>query len=584
MRSTAQHSTTQHTRGQTCEGEHREYGKRKGVTAFEEIMLRGGKLLLLFFILLNEAICKKSRGNHQYNFLGAFNEQLKYRDHIFSPYKYKNKTGGRRLLKHKVGNQLLKYSSKQVHNFCDKIKICNDSKKREKNKRLNGNSNKDNIEKNQGEEENVKNESSSNGEEKLHQVDQIQKKEEIKPNIFDYDVNNELENDIISGKINKQRKEVIKKVKLPIIGTQLKPSGGFTKEILKIINESNDYINVVNEEIIKEKIDNKLKGNDLTFFDTEETLEQHEIKYLKKVYDNNHVLNIYNFLLVWKEKKNIDLSVFVSKITENTNILPGERTVIKFSEIEKVQFLKKIKKNKNVCIAMIFVDNKSKNEDETSINHNLFPIGILAHPLDISLLDKCGEISVLNLYRFKINSYNVTSDDFLVNAQLFIDDKNTLKNFDLTQENKKIIINLYDKILELKIKYNEKIGATHENEKLKLLEKITGRIDEYVNVLNINKSIDFRNNTNLNFYTSLYLEYFSFLPLDLHAKIHTKLQMMYTDDTELRLYNVKEFLMQVYDDLKFRLPTEGINDMESSTSVNRFKIKSIHSDSSNSEV
>ncbi|SPJ09059.1 conserved Plasmodium protein, unknown function [Plasmodium sp. DRC-Itaito] len=372
-------------------------------------------------------------------------------------------------------------------------------------------------------------------------------------NQLDDNLKKKIEKEIISEKIANEQNEVIKKVKLPIIGTQLKPSGGFTKEILQIIQESNNYINEVNKEIINEKIQNKISGNDLSFFDTDETLERHELNYLNKIYDNNHILNIYNFLLVWKERKNIDLSVFVSKLSEHSNILPGERTVIKFSEVEKVQFLKKIRKNRNVSIAMIFVDNKHTNDKESStVNHNMFPIGILAHPLDISLLDKTGEISVLNLYRFKIDNYNITNDDFLVNCKLFVDNNTTLNNFDLTQENKKIIMNLYDKILQLKILYNEKVGRKQENEKLKHVENITQRIDEYINVLNINKTINFKEDK-LNFFTSLYLEYFSFLALDMHANIQTKLQLMYTDNTELRLHNVKIFLLQLYDDLKLKL-------------------------------
>ncbi|SBT71662.1 conserved Plasmodium protein, unknown function [Plasmodium malariae] len=518
-------------------------------------MFKSNKLLLLFFIFLNIGKSKKTKNNLYYNFLGSVNEHLINNNYIFSHRKQKNAVG-KGTPKNKPGTYFLKYSNKNTNRLnyyktvgsnndkTSKIKstLCETRNEEGLNK---GNNNVKNVE--------LKEASLSDRTEILSEETQtINKNEEFKPNILDYDIKNQLDKEIIARKLEDQKNEVIKKVKLPIIGTQLKPSGGFTKEILSIIRDSNNYINVVNEEIIKDKIDKKISGNDLSFFDTDETLEQHEIKYLNKIYDNNHVLNIYNFLLVWKEKKNLDLSVFVSKITENSNLLPGERTVIKFSEVEKVEFLKKIKKNRNVCVAMIFVDNKSRRSDEKAINHNMFPIGILAHPLDISLLDKSGEISVLNLYRFKINSYNVTNTDFLVNAELFVDSNTSLKNSELTQENKKIIINMYDKILDLKMRYNEKIGETTENEKLKHLEKIMERIDEYVNVLNINKSIDFRDNK-LNFYTSLYLEYFSFLPLDIHANVHTKLQMMYTDNTELRLHNVKTFLMQIYDDLKSKL-------------------------------
>ncbi|GAW81343.1 hypothetical protein, conserved [Plasmodium gonderi] len=519
-------------------------------------MLKSSKLLLLLFTFLNLAKSKKTKRTLHYNFLGSFNANLGNHDMVLMPYKHK-KGIRESVKKHKLGEHFLKYSKNEnVSN--SNYTITQDCGVRDRKKRkivlresISGNLFKDDN-----------NTVMKNGEINITASDRIENaneqpaesinKETLKENVFDYDVNNQLEKEIISGKMENQKNEIIKKLKMPIIGTQLKPSGGFTKEILKLIRDSNDYINEVNEEIIKDKIDKKMNENDLSFFDTEKTLEEHEIKYLNKVYDNNHVLNIYNFLLVWRERKNIDLSVFVSKITEHSNLLPGERTVIKFSEIEKVQFLKKIKTNKNVCVAMIFVDNKGKNTSEAAISHNMFPIGILAHPLDLSLLDKSGEISVLNLYRFKINSYNVTNTDFLVNAELFVDNNKKLNNFELTQENKKIIMNLYDKILELKIKYTEKIGDKKENEKFKHLEKITDRIDEYVSVLNINKSIDFKNN-DLNFFTSLYLEYFSFLAIDIHATIPTKLQMMYTDDTEMRLHNVKTFLMQIYDELKVKL-------------------------------
>lgn len=39
----------------------------------------------------------------------------------------------------------------------------------------------------------------------------------------------------------------------------------------------------------------------------------------------------------------------------------------------------------------------------------------------------------------------------------------------------------------------------------------------------------------------------------MHANIQTKIQLMYTDNTELRLHNVKIFLLQLYDDLKLKL-------------------------------
>ncbi|SOV21418.1 conserved Plasmodium protein, unknown function [Plasmodium sp. DRC-Itaito] len=431
-------------------------------------------------------------------------------------------------------------SSMQVKDICMQNKMTSNNMNNETTHNLDNNNNVGNVNK-----KNLDN-FISNNVSNIHYDKQVL-------NQLDDNFKKKIEKEIISEKIANEQNEVIKKVKLPIIGTQLKPSGGFSKEILQIIQESNNYINEVNKEIINEKIQNKMSGNDLSFFDTDETLERHELNYLNKIYDNNHILNIYNFLLVWKERKNIDLSVFVSKLSEHSNILPGERTVIKFSEVEKVQFLKKIRKNRNVSIAMIFVDNKNtNNQDSSTVNHNMFPIGILAHPLDISLLDKTGEISVLNLYRFKINNYNITNDDFLVNCKLFVDNNTTLNNYDLTQENKKIIMNLYDKILQLKILYNEKIGRNQENEKLKHVENITQRIDEYINVLNINKTINFKEDK-LNFFTSLYLEYFSFLALDMHANIQTKLQLMYTDNTELRLHNVKIFLLQLYDDLKLKL-------------------------------
>lgn len=376
------------------------------------------------------------------------------------------------------------------------------------------------------------------------------------------DIISAVKEEIIAEKIANEKNQVIRKLKLPILGTQLKPSGGYTKQIMDLIKQSNEYINTINKEIIKKKMDDKLTGNDLSFFDDDKLLEEHEVNYLNQIYDNNYVLNIYNLLLVWKKKKNIDLSVFVSKISETTNMMPGERTVVKFSEIEKAQFLKKIKMNRNVCIPMIFVDNKNRSgmnstddsnmDSDGPIMHNMMPVGILAHPLDISLLDKSGEISVLILFRFKITNYKVTETDFIVNAELLTDSNSKMNNLELTLENKKIIINLYDKLLDLKIKYNEKIGNTSENEKLKHLEKITERIDEYVNILNVNKSINLKNN-HLDFYTALYLEYFSFLALDIHANIQTKLQLMYTDNTELRLHNVKTFLLQLYDDLKVKL-------------------------------
>ncbi|KJP87526.1 hypothetical protein AK88_02830 [Plasmodium fragile] len=498
-------------------------------------MLKRSKLVLLVLTLLNLAVSKKTKSSSLYHFLGTFNDHLARNNEVLlTPYKRRKRVGVTGVSKRKF----LKYKQKYAKN------VLHES--------MNGEPLKEGRDSAGTTEGSGSLQAEATDTSKEIPTETINR-EDIKPNVFDYDFNDKLTSkDIISEKMENQKNEVIKKLKMPIIGTQLKPSGGFTKEILQIIRDSNDYINVVNEEIIKDKIDQKLSGNDLSFFDTEKTLEEHEVKYLKKVYDNNHVLNIFNFLLVWKEKKNLDLSVFVSKITEQSNLLPGERTVIKFSEIEKVQFLKKIKTNRNVCVAMIFVDNKGKNPNEAAISHNMFPIGIMAHPLDLSLLDKSGEISVLNLYRFKINSYNVTSTDFLVNAELFVDNNKHLNNFELTQENKKIIMNLYDKILELKIKYTEKMGDTKENEKFRHLEKITDRIDEYVNVLNVNKSIDFRNKE-LNFFTSLYLEYFSFLAMDIHATIPTKLQMMYTDNTELRLDNVKQFLMQIYDDLKLKL-------------------------------
>ncbi|CRG92983.1 conserved Plasmodium protein, unknown function [Plasmodium gallinaceum] len=507
-------------------------------------MLRN-KFLFIFLVFLNIVNSKKIKNILSLNFLSTFNENLN-NDNFFFSYKKKNKIN-KKIAKHKFGEHFIRCNKRNVNlNYSYKKKNDKEGKiiLRES---VREDSQKDNddikkVEKNYTPERI----------EELNKEDLSVNKQENEHSLLNYNNKNELEKEIISEKIENQKNEIIKKSKLPIIGTQLKPSGGFTKELLNIIRESNDYINVINQEIIKDKVNKKLSGNDLSYFDNEETLEEHEFNYLNKIYDNNHVLNMYNFLLVWKKKKNIDLSVFVSKITENSNIMPGERTVIKFSEIEKVQYLKKIKKNRNVCIAMIFVDNKNNNNDESVINHNMFPIGIMAHPLDISLLDKSGEISVLNLFRFKINNYNVTENDFLVNCDLFIDNMQKLNNFELTQENKKIIMNLYDKILDLKIKYNEKIGKTHENEKLKYLEKITDRIDEYVNVLSTNKSIDFRSNK-LNFFTSLYLEYFSFLSLDIHANIQTKLQMMYTDNTELRLHNVKTFLMQIYDDLKYKL-------------------------------
>ncbi|CXI81897.1 conserved Plasmodium protein, unknown function [Plasmodium berghei] len=501
----------------------------------------------IFFIFLKVIKCKKSNKQMYSSFVSVYNN-----DSIFSPLNRKHiinvsrNDEEKRYLKYSNNNNINKDKDfgnlnwqnvgwKKNHNRKKKICMQNEKYNDDKNFTNNFNDNSSN---------NILSEINKNI------------NNEYKPDVVNcnnIDITSE-DKEVIASKFENKKNEFIQKVKFPIIGTQLKPSGGFAKEILNIIRESNDYINIVNEEIIQEKLDKKVKGNDLSFFDTENTLEQHEIKYLQKVYDNNHVLNIYNFLLVWKEKKNVDLSVFVSKITENSNLLPGERTVIKFTEIEKVQFLKKIRKNKNVCIAMIFVDNKNtSNNNETSVNHNMFPIGILSHPLDISLLDRCGEISVLNLYRFKINNYNVTDTDFIVNAELFVDNNKRLKNYDLTHENKKVIMNLYDKLLELKIKYNEKIGKSQENEKLKHLEKITERIDEYVNVLNINKSIHFKNNTNLDFYTSLYLEYLSFMALDINANIQTKLQMMYTDNTELRLHTVKTYLMQLYDDLKEKL-------------------------------
>ncbi|CAD2099115.1 conserved Plasmodium protein, unknown function [Plasmodium vinckei brucechwatti] len=507
-------------------------------------------IFLIFFIFLKVIKCKKSKKQIYSSFVSVYNN-----DSIFSPLNRKhiigvsrNDEGKKRYLKYSNNNSISKDKGlgnlswqtvgwKQIHNRKKKAYMQNEKY----------NDNRDFI-------NNLNDNNSNSALSEINQNTNVEYKLDS-VNYNNVDITNE-DKEVIASKFENQKNEFIQKVKLPIIGTQLKPSGGFAKEILNIIRESNDYINIVNEEIIQEKLDKKVRGDDLSFFDTDDTLEKHEIKYLQKVYDNNHVLNIYNFLLVWKEKKNIDLSVFVSKITENSNLLPGERTVIKFTEIEKVQFLKKIRKNKNVCIAMIFVDNKNQNNnnnDEAAVNHNMFPIGIISHPLDISLLDTCGEISVLNLYRFKINSYNVTDTDFMVNAELFVDNNKALKNYDLTHENKKVIMNLYDKLLELKIKYNEKIGQKQENEKLKHLEKITERIDEYVNVLNINKSIDFKNNANLNFYTSLYLEYFSFLPLDIHANIQTKLQLMYTDDTELRIHNVKTYLMQLYDDLKEKL-------------------------------
>ncbi|ANQ08724.1 Uncharacterized protein PCOAH_00029480 [Plasmodium coatneyi] len=495
-------------------------------------MLRNSKLVLLVLTLLNLAVGRKTKSSSIYHFLGTFNDHLgKNDDSLLTPFKRRKRVG---LTKRKFVKYHQRYGKNVLHGSVngEPIKESNDSVG--------------------AGEVSISPPAAAADTSKEPPTETINR-EDFKPNVFDYDFNDKLASkDIISEKMENQKNEVIKKLKMPIIGTQLKPSGGFTKEILQIIRDSNDYINVVNEEIIKDKMDQKLSGNDLSFFDTEKTLEEHEVKYLKKVYDNNHVLNMYNFLLVWKERKNLDLSVFVSKITEHSNLLPGERTVIKFSEIEKVQFLKKIKTNRNVCVAMIFVDNKGKNTNEAAISHNMFPIGIIAHPLDLSLLDKSGEISVLNLYRFKINSYNVTNTDFLVNAELFLDNNKNLSNFELTQENKKIIMNLYDKILELKIKYTEKMGDTKENEKFRHLEKITDRIDEYVNVLNVNKSIDFRNKE-LNFFTSLYLEYFSFLALDIHATIPTKLQMMYTDNTELRLENVKQFLMQIYDEMKVKL-------------------------------
>ncbi|CAG9474858.1 unnamed protein product [Plasmodium vivax] len=504
-------------------------------------MLRSSKLVLLALTLLNLAVSKKTKSSLLYHFLGTFNDHLgKNHGPLLTPCKQRKRVVVTGVPKRTFAKYHQKFGQSVLHAGVNGEPLTE------------GKDSAGAAEAADTLKEPPTKAAEAAAAAAAGATDAINR-EDFRPNVLDYDFNDKLASkDIISEKMESQKNEVIKKLKMPIVGTQLKPSGGFTKEILQIIRDSNEYINEVNEEIIKDKIDQKMSGNDLSFFDTEKTLEEHEVKYLKKVYDNNHVLNIYNFLRVWREKKNLDLSVFVSKITEQSNLLPGERTVIKFSEIEKVQFLKKIKTNRNVCVAMIFVDNKGKNTNEAAITHNMFPIGILSHPLDLSLLDKSGEISVLNLYRFKINSYNVTSTDFLVNAELFTDNNKHLNNFELTQENKKIIMNLYDKILELKIKYTEKMGDTKENEKFRHLEKITDRIDEYVNVLNVNKSIDFRNKE-LDFFTSLYLEYFSFLAMDIHATIPTKLQMMYTDNTELRLDNVKQFLMQVYDDLKLKL-------------------------------
>ncbi|SBS92524.1 conserved Plasmodium protein, unknown function, partial [Plasmodium ovale curtisi] len=223
--------------------------------------------------------CKKSKKQIYSSFVSVYNN-----DSIFSPLNRKhiigvsrNDDGKKRYLKYSNNNSISKDKGlgnlswqivgwKKIHNRKKKTYMQNEKYNDDKDFTNNFNDNNSNStlsEINQN----------ANGEYKLDSV-----------NYNNVDITNE-DKEVIASKFANQKNEFIQKVKLPIIGTQLKPSGGFAKEILSIIRESNDYINMVNEEIIQEKLDKKVRGDDLSFFDTDDTLEKHEIKYLELFFE-----------------------------------------------------------------------------------------------------------------------------------------------------------------------------------------------------------------------------------------------------------------------------------------------------------
>ncbi|VWU49265.1 conserved protein, unknown function, partial [Hepatocystis sp. ex Piliocolobus tephrosceles] len=214
---------------------------------FVHIMLKSNtfSFFFLFFIFLSVAKIKKTQRNLYYNFLGTLdNNKLYYyqNEFFFFPHIRKNVTTRNSLkliagekpffkydskykivqLKNNKKKEKTRYMLKGIKDVDSHIDSCNNDKS----------NNSSNVKNCNMDITNVSHINNTSAQKNIiinkHDPGTIKSDNSDSNTLLNYDIKNGLEKEIIEKKIQNKKNEIIKTIQMPIIGTQLKPSGGFT--------------------------------------------------------------------------------------------------------------------------------------------------------------------------------------------------------------------------------------------------------------------------------------------------------------------------------------------------------------------
>ncbi|EDO07959.1 ATP-dependent protease La (LON) domain family protein [Babesia bovis T2Bo] len=296
----------------------------------------------------------------------------------------------------------------------------------------------------------------------------------------------------------KQRKEYLR-INLPISGEVSRPKGGYLQDIYCILEEHN-----------RELLENELykKGSSGS--------GQMDIDKLRKLVLPTQLYRIFDNPEVIKRWR-----LFANAVKSTSPLVPGHVSTVTLSETHRKLLVEEIRKNNVFGIAIAFIHPPENPESEVEISQH----ASMCEFVDITDLDTSGSIVVRAVQRLNILKMHDSDDPVvLADVSLLEDDHLPFKNAVVTHENARTVGKLYDRCNMDEAYLSKLSGRKADFELISAREKFQDKLEHMIRDVPVDGKHEYR-----------IMELTSFIALEFHADVETRMWAANIRDTEERL-------------------------------------------------
>ncbi|CDR97191.1 hypothetical protein, conserved [Babesia bigemina] len=316
----------------------------------------------------------------------------------------------------------------------------------------------------------------------------------------------------------KRRKEHMR-ISLPISGEVSRPRGGHLQKLYYILEEHN----------------RELMENELYRAGTEGG-EQNtvDIDNLRKIVLPTQMYRIFDSPSVTKRYR-----LFPTTIKSHSPVVPGQLSTITLQEPHRELLVEQVRSSNVFGIPVAFLE-PSKFDN---VDPEISPHACMCEFVDLTDFDTTGKIVVRATQRLSIVDMPATKDPIvLADVSILEDERERLRNPNLTQGNARAVAKLYDKCNEQEAQLSRLEGRMGDVEIVESRELFADKLGRMIRDVPLDGDHEYR-----------ILELTGFAAMEFHADTETRMWAANTRDTEERLACAKTVLEEKSAYLKGRI-------------------------------